>query len=144
MRGTQLLGGRLNNTDVASHVALQVRHVEFGGHFIPVTAVLDVAAFDQLVQPLPDNIARAADHTTDLGSRCRLASQLSDQNMGPREQQLVGVCGFEVGKVSQSDIGQEVDQQIGDNRTLVCECYFCIHHDAPLRIRTAVATGVPS
>ena len=48
--------------------------------------------------------------------------------MGPREQQLVGVCGFEVGKVSQSDVGQEINQHIGNNRTLVCECYFCIHH----------------
>ena len=40
----------------------------------------------------------------------------------------MGVCGFEVGKVSQSDVGQEINQHIGNNRTLVCECYFCIHH----------------
>jgi hypothetical protein len=44
--------------------------------------------------------------------------------MGPREQQLMGVCGFEVGKVGQPNVGQEVDQHIGDNRTLVCEGYF--------------------
>ena len=67
VRGAELLGGRLNNTDIASHVALQVRHVEFRGHFIPVPAMLDVAALDQLVQPLRDNVARAADHTADLG-----------------------------------------------------------------------------
>ena len=79
----------MNNTDVASHVAWEVRHVEFGSHLISVAAVFDVAAFDQLVQPLRNNVARAADHTTDLGCGCRLAPQLSDQNMGPREQQLV-------------------------------------------------------
>jgi hypothetical protein len=124
-------------------VALQVRHVEFRGHFIPVTAMLDVAALDQLVQPLRDNVARAADHTADLGRRCRLAPQLSDQNMCPGEQQLMGVCGFEVGKVGQPDVGQEVDQHIGDDRTLVCERYFGMHHDAPLQFRPAVVTEAP-
>jgi hypothetical protein len=94
--GPEPLGGRPNNIDIASHVALQVRHVEFRGYFIPVTAMLDVAALDQLVQTLRDNVARAADHTADLGRRCRLAPQLSDQNMGPGDLDQTDAPGMQV------------------------------------------------
>src|SRR5262249_23709473 len=55
------LGRSLDHIDVASHVTLQIRHVEFRGHLIPVAAPLDVAALDELVQPLQDIVARAAD-----------------------------------------------------------------------------------
>src|SRR5262245_56722303 len=85
VRGAELLGGGLNRFDIASHVALQVRHVDFRGHLISVADTFDVAAVDQFVQPLRDHVARAADHTADLGCRCRLAFHLSDQNMGSRE-----------------------------------------------------------
>jgi len=47
----------------------------------------------QLVQPLRDNVARTADHAADLVRGCRLAPQLSDQNMGAGEQQVMGVWG---------------------------------------------------
>jgi hypothetical protein len=32
-----------------------------------------------------------------------------------------------------------IDQHIGDDRALVCERYFGVHHDAPLKFRPAMA-----
>jgi hypothetical protein len=46
----------------------------------------------------------------------------------------MAVCGFEVRKVVQPNVDQEVDQHIGDDRALICERNFGRHHDAPLQI----------